>query len=87
MSVDTSRIQAADAVAKRKAKIEGWEPFCYELVGSDGIRIKGAVLRVITRGPNKGCKTARGCHVTEVVVVKSEINAERARAKRKVGTE
>lgn len=69
-----------DRVAVRKAgNIEGWEPFYYERISDAGdVLVKGCVPRILTRGPNKGAKTARGCDVVSVVVTSEECKAEEA---------
>lgn len=65
---------AMDAVAIRKAGIEGWEPYLYE-AATGGLLVTGAVLRTISKGPNKGHKTTRGIDkstVRKVVVTADE---------------
>jgi hypothetical protein len=67
-----------DTVAIRKAAIEGWEPYRYQAIGSDGSLITGGIPRILTRGPRKGKKTWDG-KGTQVVVTKAEIDAEKVR--------
>jgi hypothetical protein len=67
-----------DVIAIRKAGIEGWEPYRYERVGSDGSLITGGIPSLVTRGPNKGKKRWKG-KGTQVVVTYGEIQAEKQR--------
>lgn len=66
-----------DVVAMRKAGIEGWSPFKYQLIGDDSV-ITGGIPRIITRGPRKGRKTWDG-EGTSVVVTRAEVEAEAQR--------
>lgn len=68
-----------DAVAIRKSGIVGWEPFAWEVIGTDGMLITGGVPRHLTRGPRKGQKTWRGSKSSKVVVTRTEVDCEEAR--------
>lgn len=73
----SKKIHHMDAVAIRKAGIEGWEPFKFQLVGEDSL-ITGGIPRLLKSGPRKGRKTWDG-KGTSVVVTRSEVEAEAAR--------
>jgi hypothetical protein len=66
-----------DAVAIRKAGIEGWEPFKWERVGED-VLFTGGIPRLLQSGPRKGRKTWDG-KGSSVVVTRGEEAAEYAR--------
>lgn len=75
----SAQVCHTDAVAIRKAGIEGWEPFAWEIIGTDGMLITGGIPRLLTRGPRKGKKTWSGCASSKVVVTRSEVDAEEVR--------
>lgn len=72
-----------DAVAIRKAGIEGWEPFAWERVGEDSL-VTGGIPSLLKSGPRKGKKTWRG-KGTSVVVTRAEVDAEAARYSAETG--
>lgn len=72
-------------VAIRKSGIEGWEPFYYKRIGTDGILIKGGIPRLLIKGPRKGNKTWDRKDSTSVVVTDSEIKAEEKRYSEETG--
>lgn len=72
----SDRIHHMDAVAIRKAGIEGWEPFKWERAGEDFI-ITGGIPRLLKSGPRKGRKTWDG-KGTSVVVTRAEVEAQAA---------
>lgn len=72
---------APAAAALRKVNLNlnpGWLPFAFSVMHG-GMVVKGAPLREVTRGPNKGQLTERDCFIDEVVVSSAEIERERRR--------
>lgn len=68
-------IEHVEAVAKKKMNIPGWEPYAWELIGTDGMLVTGGIPRLLKSGPRKGEKTWDG-KGSQVVVVKAEIDQE-----------
>jgi len=68
-----------ESVAIRKAGVEGWEPFRYEVIGTDGILVTGGIPRLLKSGPRKGQKTWGAKKGSKVVVTNSEVATEKAR--------
>lgn len=75
----SKKVCHTDAVAIRKAAIDGWEPFAWEVIGTDGMLITGGIPRLLTRGPRKGKKTWARSASSKVVVTRVEVDAEEAR--------
>jgi hypothetical protein len=73
------------AVAIKKSGIANWEPYFYEVVGSDAFLIKGGIPRLLKSGPRKGQKTWDAKSATKLIVTKIEVAAERARYERETG--
>jgi len=72
-------------VAIRKAGIPGWEPYLYELIGTDGVLMTGSIPRLLKSGPRKGKKTWDSKGGTKVIVTRAEVDAEEVRYTTKTG--
>lgn len=70
-----SFIDHVESVAKKKIGVEGWEPYAWEKIGTDGMLVTGGVPKILQSGPRKGEKTwdRKG---DQVVVVQSEVDCE-----------
>lgn len=80
-----ARIDHIDTVACRKMNhLPGWEPYAWETIGTDGIKVTGGIPRILTRGNRKGQKKWDG-KGDIVIVVKYEIDAEESRYETETG--
>ncbi len=70
-----SFIDHVESVAKKKIGVEGWEPYAWEKIGTDGLLVTGGIPRILQSGPRKGERTwdRKG---DQVVVVQSEVDRE-----------
>ena len=79
-----SLIHHVDAIAKRKINITGWEPYAWERIGTDAIKVTGGIPRPLKSGPRKGQKTWDGPSQV-AVVVQAEVDDEIARYEEETG--